>query len=149
VIGDMGGFCAATYKRGIDFIQVPTTLLAQVDASVGGKLGIDFNGFKNHIGVFKEPVAVLIATDFLKTLPWQEVRSGFAEIIKHCLIADVAMWEKIRKRTTENLEFRAYHRACGRKLFSGTTRQKATAWRSHRGWDDRRSVYFHEKRLIK
>jgi 3-dehydroquinate synthase len=73
-------------------------LLAQVDASVGGKLGIDFNGFKNHIGVFKEPVAVLIATDFLKTLPWQEVRSGFAEIIKHCLIADAAMWHNIRKR---------------------------------------------------
>ncbi|QHT66121.1 3-dehydroquinate synthase [Rhodocytophaga rosea] len=98
VIGDMGGFCASTYKRGIDFIQAPTTLLAQVDASVGGKLGIDFNGFKNHIGVFKEPVAVLIATDFLKTLPWQEVRSGFAEIIKHCLITDAAMWQKIRKR---------------------------------------------------
>lgn len=98
VIGDMGGFCAATYKRGIDFIQAPTTLLAQVDASVGGKLGIDFNGFKNHIGVFKEPASVLIATEFLNTLPPQEVRSGFAEIIKHCLIADAAMWHKIRKR---------------------------------------------------
>lgn len=98
VIGDMGGFCAATYKRGIDFIQVPTTLLSQVDASVGGKLGIDFNSFKNHIGVFREPAAVLIATDFLNTLPPQEVRSGFAEIIKHCLIADAAMWHKIRKR---------------------------------------------------
>jgi 3-dehydroquinate synthase len=98
VIGDMGGFCAATYKRGIDFIQIPTTLLAQVDASVGGKLGIDFNEFKNHIGVFQEPAAVLIATEFLKTLPQKEVRSGFAEIVKHCLIADAAMWEKIRKR---------------------------------------------------
>ncbi|MFN6945763.1 MAG: iron-containing alcohol dehydrogenase, partial [Cytophagaceae bacterium] len=65
VIGDMGGFCAATYKRGIDFIQIPTTLLSQVDASVGGKLGIDFNGFKNHIGVFKEPLAVFIDTIFL------------------------------------------------------------------------------------
>jgi 3-dehydroquinate synthase len=98
VIGDMGGFCAATYKRGIDFIQVPTTLLSQVDASVGGKLGIDFHGFKNHIGVFQEPAAVLIATDFLHTLPPSEVRSGFAEIIKHCLIADAGMWEKIRRR---------------------------------------------------
>jgi 3-dehydroquinate synthase len=98
VIGDMGGFCAATYKRGINFIQIPTTLLAQVDASVGGKLGIDFNGIKNHIGVFQEPVAVLIATEFLKTLPEAEIRSGFAEIIKHCLIADAAMWEKIRKQ---------------------------------------------------
>lgn len=98
VIGDMGGFCAATYKRGIDFIQIPTTLLSQVDASVGGKLGIDFNEFKNHIGVFKEPVIVLIATDFLNTLPVKEVRSGFSEIIKHCLIADATMWGKICKR---------------------------------------------------
>jgi 3-dehydroquinate synthase len=98
VIGDMGGFCASTYKRGIDFMQLPTTLLSQVDASVGGKLGIDFNGFKNHIGVFQEPAAVLIATEFLDTLPESEVRSGFAEIIKHCLIADATMWDKIRKR---------------------------------------------------
>jgi 3-dehydroquinate synthase len=98
VIGDMGGFCASTYKRGIDFMQIPTTLLSQVDASVGGKLGIDFNGFKNHIGVFQEPVAVLIATEFLSTLTKSEVRSGFAEIIKHCLIADATMWDKIRKR---------------------------------------------------
>src|SRR5688572_11399156 len=64
VIGDMGGFCAATYKRGIDFIQIPTTLLSQVDASIGGKLGIDFQSFKNHIGVFKEPMAVFIDTTF-------------------------------------------------------------------------------------
>ncbi len=101
VIGDMGGFCAATYKRGIDFIQLPTTLLSQVDASVGGKLGIDFQGFKNHIGVFENPRAVLIATDFLQTLPYAEVRSGFAEIIKHCLIADAAMWDVIRLRDLE------------------------------------------------
>lgn len=96
VIGDMGGFCAATYKRGIDFIQIPTTLLSGVDASVGGKLGIDFNSFKNHIGVFQEPQAVLIDTNFLKTLPAAEIRSGFAEIIKHCLIADKAKWEEIK-----------------------------------------------------
>ena len=73
VIGDMGGFCASTYKRGIDFIQIPTTLLSQVDASVGGKLGIDFtdaheNVFKNHIGVFNVPVAVIIDPTFLTTL---------------------------------------------------------------------------------
>lgn len=98
VIGDMGGFCAATYKRGVDFVQVPTTLLAQVDASVGGKLGIDFNGFKNHIGVFREPAAVLIATEFLQTLPERELHSGFAEIIKHCLIADADQWQRIRRR---------------------------------------------------
>ena len=98
VIGDMGGFCAATYKRGISFVQLPTTLLAQVDASVGGKLGIDFRGFKNHIGVFQQPNAVLIDPAFLNTLPERELRSGFAEVIKHCLIADAGMWDSIRRR---------------------------------------------------
>lgn len=98
VIGDMGGFCAATYKRGIDFVQIPTTLLSQVDASVGGKLGIDFNGYKNHIGVFREPAQVVVGTSFLQTLPTQEMRSGFAEVIKHCLIADGAMWQTVRRR---------------------------------------------------
>jgi 3-dehydroquinate synthase len=93
VIGDMGGFCAATYKRGIDFINIPTTLLSQVDASVGGKLGIDFLGFKNHIGTFELPRKVFIDTKFLKTLPGRELRSGFAEVIKHCLIADKDYWE--------------------------------------------------------
>lgn len=101
VIGDMGGFCAATYKRGIDFIQVPTTLLAQVDASVGGKLGIDFQGFKNHLGVFQQPVRVLIDPVFLETLPPRELRSGFAEIVKHCLIADADEWHKIREKDME------------------------------------------------
>lgn len=101
VIGDMGGFCAATYKRGIDFIQIPTTLLSQVDASVGGKLGIDFQGFKNHLGVFTQPKKVLIDASFLQTLPYVEMRSGFAEVVKHCLIADASKWEVIRKRDFE------------------------------------------------
>ncbi|AYQ32238.1 3-dehydroquinate synthase [Runella sp. SP2] len=101
VIGDMGGFCAATYKRGIDFVQIPTTLLSQVDASVGGKLGIDFQGFKNHLGVFTQPKNVLIDASFLSTLPYIELRSGFAEIVKHCLIADAAKWEEIRKKDFE------------------------------------------------
>ncbi len=101
VIGDMGGFCAATYKRGIPFINLPTTLLAQVDASVGGKLGIDFNGYKNHIGAFKEPERVIIATDFLKTLPEAEMLSGFAEVLKHTLIADSAYWDEIRSFSWE------------------------------------------------
>ena len=65
VIGDMGGFCAATYKRGIDFINIPTTLLAQVDASIGGKLGVDFHNFKNHIGVFQNPLRVFLDVSFL------------------------------------------------------------------------------------
>jgi 3-dehydroquinate synthase len=105
VIGDMGGFCAATYKRGIAFIQIPTTLLAQVDASVGGKLGIDFNGFKNHIGVFSLPNAVLIDPVFLKTLPSAELRSGFAEIIKHCLIKDAHKWNEIKIKDLEQQDF--------------------------------------------
>lgn len=105
VIGDMGGFCASTYKRGIDFIQIPTTLLAQVDASVGGKLGIDFHGFKNHIGVFTLPKFVLIDTLFLNTLPISEKRSGFAEIIKHCLIQDKTTWNEIKQKDWEELNF--------------------------------------------
>ena len=105
VIGDMGGFCASTYKRGIDFIQLPTTLLSQVDASVGGKLGIDFKGFKNHIGVFNLPKTVLIEPAFLETLPYSERRSGYAEIIKHCLIQDGAKWEEIRKLDFEEVPF--------------------------------------------
>lgn len=99
VLGDMGGFCAATYKRGISFILMPTTLLAQVDASIGGKLGIDFEHYKNHIGVFQQPLATLISPVFLNTLPLRELRSGFAEVIKHCLIGDKAMWEIIRTKT--------------------------------------------------
>jgi 3-dehydroquinate synthase len=97
VIGDMGGFCAATYKRGIDFINIPTTLLAAVDANVGGKLGIDFHGFKNHIGLFKDPNTVLIDPIFLQTLSQKELRSGFAEVIKHGLITDKDYYEQVAK----------------------------------------------------
>jgi 3-dehydroquinate synthase len=96
VLGDMGGFCAATYKRGIDFILIPTTLLAQADSSIGGKVGVDFNDFKNHIGVFRESTLNLIHSGFLNTLPEQELRSGFAEVIKHALISDAALWNEIR-----------------------------------------------------
>lgn len=102
VIGDMGGFVASTYKRGFHFLNIPTTLLSQVDASVGGKLGIDFNGFKNHIGIFNEPQNVLICTDFYETLPAREIRSGFAEVIKHGLIFDKSYWEQINQTTHED-----------------------------------------------
>lgn len=88
VITDMGGFCASTYKRGIDFINIPTTLLAQVDASTGSKTGIDFSGQKNMIGLFSEPKKVFIHTAFLKTLPERELKSGFAEVLKHGFILD-------------------------------------------------------------
>lgn len=102
VLGDMGGFCAATYKRGIDFILIPTTLLAMADASIGGKLGIDFHHFKNHIGVFKEPKLTVIYSEFLKTLPTEELRSGFAEVIKHALISDRTLWNELRSNTLDN-----------------------------------------------
>ncbi|PHI19285.1 3-dehydroquinate synthase [Lewinellaceae bacterium SD302] len=97
VIGDMGGFAAATYKRGIDFVQLPTTLLSQVDASVGGKLGIDFYEIKNSIGVFRNPQAVWIDPAFLKTLSARELRSGYAEVIKHSLIADAGQWRTLQE----------------------------------------------------
>lgn len=99
VIGDMGGFAAAAYKRGITFINLPTTLLAQADASVGGKLGIDFQGFKNHIGFFQNPERIFIWPEFLKTLPLNELRSGFAEIIKHSLIGDKGHWDLLKTKS--------------------------------------------------
>jgi len=99
VLEDMSGFVASTYKRGIDFLQIPTTLLSMVDSSVGGKLGIDFNNVKNSIGVFNDPVAVWIDPTFLQTLPPREIRSGYGEIIKHGLIADREQWDKLKKRT--------------------------------------------------
>lgn len=93
VIGDLGGFCASTYMRGMDFIQVPTTLLSQVDASVGGKLGIDYKGMKNYIGLIKDPKAVFIDDAFLKTLPKAQLRSGYAEVLKHGIIASNSYWD--------------------------------------------------------
>lgn len=106
VLGDLAGFCAATFKRGIDFLLIPTTLLAQVDASVGGKLGIDFNHFKNHIGVFQLPIATLVAPAFLKTLPLAEMRSGFAEVIKHALIDSLEAWKAIQVQSWEKLDWK-------------------------------------------
>lgn len=105
VIGDMGGFCASIYKRGIRFINCPTTLLSQVDASVGGKLGVDFKGLKNHLGVFNEPETVVIAPEFLKTLPQNELRSGYAEIIKHGLIREKAYFQKLQTQNWENQDW--------------------------------------------
>lgn len=94
VVTDLGGFVACTYKRGIDFINVPTTLLAMVDASVGGKNGVDLGNLKNQIGVIQNPKAVLIDTHYLGTLPQSQMRSGLAEMLKHGLIQDNAYWKK-------------------------------------------------------
>ena len=97
VVTDLGGFAAALYKRGIRFVQVPTTLLAQVDASVGGKTGVDFQGYKNQLGVFQAPAAVFITPQFLQTLDPRQLKSGYAEVLKHWLIADAAAFEQNRR----------------------------------------------------
>lgn len=93
VVGDMAGFAAATYMRGVDFYQVPTTLLAQVDASIGGKTGVDLPQGKNLIGAFHQPRRVIIDTLTLKTLPARELRAGLAEVVKHGIICDKAFFE--------------------------------------------------------
>lgn len=95
MVTDLGGFAASTYKRGINFINVPTTLLAMVDASVGGKTGINFGGLKNEIGVFNDAEFVLLDTNWLRTLDEENIRSGYAEMLKHGLIADDMMWAEL------------------------------------------------------
>ena len=89
MVTDMGGFAASTFKRGIDFINIPTTLLAMVDASVGGKTGVNLGGLKNEVGVFRDARKVLIDTNFLKTLDRQNMLSGYAEMLKHSLLSDM------------------------------------------------------------
>jgi len=86
MMSDLGGFVASTFKRGCHFINIPTTLLSQIDASVGGKTGFNFNGLKNEIGVINQPDMVVISPEFLKTLPIKEFKSGFAEMLKHAII---------------------------------------------------------------
>src|SRR6202044_3645461 len=93
VVGDMAGFAAATYQRGIAYMQVPTTLLAQVDSSVGGKTGVNHPGGKNLIGAFHQPIAVIADTNTLATLPPREMRAGLAEVIKYGLIHDAAFFD--------------------------------------------------------
>ena len=95
MVTDLGGFAASTFKRGINFINIPTTLLAMVDASVGGKTGVNFNGLKNEIGVFNEARYVILDTNFLKTLDDDNMRSGYAEMLKHGLISDEAHWAEL------------------------------------------------------
>ena len=104
VITDIGGFIACTFKRGIDFINVPTTLLAMVDASIGGKNGVDLGNLKNQIGIIKEPKAVIIDTHFLSTLSAREMRSGLAEMLKHGLIYDKKYWDKFKNLTDLNTD---------------------------------------------
>ena len=101
VITDLGGFVASTYKRGIKFVNIPTTLLGMCDASIGGKTGIDHHFLKNIIGTFAEPEEIFVYPNFLKTVPYVELRSGFAEMLKHGLIADQTHWNDLT--SLENL----------------------------------------------
>lgn len=96
VLCDLGGFAASTFKRGLDFIHIPTTLLSQVDASVGGKTGVNFKSYKNEVGSFSFPLKVLIDTNFLKTLEQEHILSGFGEMLKHAFIKDEAYYLELQ-----------------------------------------------------
>ena len=102
MVTDLGGFAASTFKRGIDFINIPTTLLAMVDASVGGKTGINFGGMKNEIGVFSDSRFVIINTQFLDTLDHDNICSGYAEMLKHGLISDERTWAELMTFDLDN-----------------------------------------------
>ena len=106
VICDIGGFCASSYKRGIDYINLPTSLLAMVDASFGGKVGVNYDNFKNQIGFFKNPKQVIINQKFLSTLPSDEFNSAFGEIVKHALIGDSKLWKILLKNKIQNLNLK-------------------------------------------
>jgi len=95
VITDLGGFVAATFKRGMDFINIPTTLLGMVDAALGGKTGVDLDGLKNQVGVFAKPEGLFLCPLFLESLPERELISGYAECVKHALIYDQELWSEI------------------------------------------------------
>ena len=112
MITDLGGFVAATYKRGIDFVNIPTSLLAMVDASVGGKNGVNLESLKNMVGTFTQPQMVIVDVDYLASLPGNQMRSGLAEMFKHGLIADLSYWNKLKdlsELTTNDLELLIYH----------------------------------------
>jgi len=104
VVTDMGGFIASIFKRGLDFIQIPTSLLAMVDASIGGKTGIDLGKHKNQLGVFSNPLKVYIDPGFLKTLPAKELKNGYAEMLKHGLILDKFHWDNLKNINFDNIE---------------------------------------------
>jgi shikimate kinase/3-dehydroquinate synthase len=96
VVGDLAGFCAATYQRGVRYVQVPTTLVAQVDSAYGGKTGVDLAEAKNYVGAYHQPTAVLADTDTLATLPSPELAAGYAEVVKTALIAGGQLWQSVR-----------------------------------------------------
>lgn len=105
MVTDLGGFAASTFKRGIAYINIPTTLLAMVDASVGGKTGINFNGLKNEVGVFNAASSVLLDTEFLRTLDDENLRSGYAEMLKHGLISTPDNWSELLRFDLEDIDY--------------------------------------------
>ena len=107
VLTDLGGFAAATYKRGIDYINVPTTLLAMIDASTGGKTGCNYHGLKNSIGVFHTPVDTYICADWLKTLPAHAFLSGYAEMLKHAILSDEIEWNRLLQYNLDKMDTEA------------------------------------------
>ncbi|WP_455673537.1 3-dehydroquinate synthase [Phocaeicola sp.] len=107
MVTDLGGFAASTFKRGIKYINIPTTLLAMVDASVGGKTGINFNGLKNEVGVFSPAESVLIDTEFLKSLDTKNLLSGYAEMLKHGLISTTAHWAELLNFDFQTVDYKA------------------------------------------
>lgn len=116
MVTDLGGFAAATFKRGIIYINIPTTLLAMVDASVGGKTGINFNGLKNEIGAFAPAAAVLLETDFLRTLDAHNFFSGYAEMLKHGLISTREHLNKLLAFDTEQIDYPLLKALVGRSV---------------------------------
>ena len=105
MVTDLGGFAASTFKRGLAYINIPTTLLSQVDASVGGKTGINFGGLKNEIGVFNQAASVILSSEFLRTLDLGNLLSGYAEMLKHALISDEKSWAELLRFDLEELDY--------------------------------------------
>jgi 3-dehydroquinate synthase len=116
MVTDLGGFAAATFKRGFAYINVPTTLLAMVDASVGGKTGINFNGLKNEVGVFAPADSVLIETEFLRSLDAQNFFSGYAEMLKHGLISNEAHWAELLNFNTDLIDYKYLKKLVGESV---------------------------------
>lgn len=116
VVGDLGGFAASCYKRGIQFIQIPTTLLSMVDASVGGKTGVNFEGLKNQIGAFSEPMVVIIDSAFLRTLDKRHLLSGWAEMIKHALLQGPDDFYLLTQKPPQQLSFKELSQLIARSV---------------------------------
>jgi 3-dehydroquinate synthase len=116
MLSDLCGFAASCFKRGLHFVNIPTTLLSQVDASVGGKTGINFNGLKNEIGVFNQPQTVLIASRFLKSLDKENILSGYAEMLKHGLIHSKEHWDECLIFDLNNIDFEILNEMVGRSV---------------------------------